>query len=154
MTRTLHLGRLAICYFALALPAAAQLDSASLHAKFGSPLDRETYHMPAGFDLVVDYGSNHQVCKLQVPALMPTDEKVSNSDVMKARMYAFLSELIPNSMRGKELGRFMNAMGIQSFLTIDYEHITVGESQDGSNSFAGTITVSFKTEGCQKPAVP
>ena len=51
--------------------------------------------MPAGFLLVVDYGANHQVCKMQVPALMPTDEKISNTDVMKQRMYAFFSELVP-----------------------------------------------------------
>jgi hypothetical protein len=61
-----------LCFLALALPASAQLDSAQLRVKFGAPLDRETFHIPAGFDLVVDYGVGHQVCKLQVPALMPT----------------------------------------------------------------------------------
>ena len=51
--------------------------------------------MPEGFDLVVDYGANSQVCKLQVPALMPTTESVDNATVMRQRMYHFLSELVP-----------------------------------------------------------
>ena len=45
----------AICCLGFALPAVAQLDSYALHAKYGSPLNRETFHLPAGFDLVVDY---------------------------------------------------------------------------------------------------
>src|SRR5256885_12283886 len=60
--------------------------------KYGTPLNRENFHMPAGFDLVVDYGASNQVCKLHVPALMPTTEQVSNAAVMKQRMYDFLGE--------------------------------------------------------------
>ena len=66
--------RLLICVLIWALPAVAQLDSPALRAKFGAPLNRETFHLPAGFDLVVDYGPDLQVCKLEVPSLMPTDE--------------------------------------------------------------------------------
>ena len=64
---------LALC-FSLTLSAVAQLDSAALDAKFGIPLNRKIFRMPESFDLVVDYGANSQVCKLQVPALMPTTE--------------------------------------------------------------------------------
>lgn len=67
---------LVVC-FSSALPALAQLDSAGLRAKFGMPLNRETFHMPAGFDLLVDYGANGQACTLQVPALMPTTEGIA-----------------------------------------------------------------------------
>ena len=93
-----HLAPLLVLCLSFALSAAAQLDSAALHAKFGTPLNRETFHMPAGFDLVVDYGANSQVCKLQVPALMPTTESVENATVMKQRMYDFLSQLVPASI--------------------------------------------------------
>lgn len=102
-----RLARLLVLCLSFALSAAAQVDSAALHAKLGTPLNRETFHMPAGFDLVVDYGANNQVCKLQVPALMPTTESVANATVMKQRMYDFLSELVPDSIRGKELTRGM-----------------------------------------------
>ena len=91
-----RLARLLVLCLSFALSAAAQVDSAALHAKSGSPLNRETFHMPAGFDSVVDYGANNQVCKLQVPALMPTTESVANATVTKQRMYDFLSELVPD----------------------------------------------------------
>jgi hypothetical protein len=82
-----HVARLLVLCFSFTLSAVAQLDSAALHAKFGMPLNRETFHMAAGFDLVVDYGANSQVCKLHVPALMPSTERVSYATVMKQRMY-------------------------------------------------------------------
>ena len=46
----------------LTLPAFAQIDSAQLRDKFGAPLSRETFRVPLGFDLVVDYGAGNQVC--------------------------------------------------------------------------------------------
>src|SRR5689334_19782782 len=137
---------------ACALPGAAQLDSAALRAKYGAPLDRETYHMPSGFDLTVDYGANHQACKLQVPALMPSDEKISNSDVMRNRMYAFLSELLPDSIRGRELHRGVMVSGMHSVLLVEYERISFAESKDESQPFAGVLTITFKNQDCRQPA--
>ncbi len=55
-----------LCLLALALPASAQFDSAQVRVKFGSPLNREIFGIPPGFDLVVDYGGGNRVCKLQV----------------------------------------------------------------------------------------
>jgi hypothetical protein len=63
---------------ALAVPTSAQLDSAQLRVKFGAPLDREIFHVPQGFDLVVDYGVRRQVCTLHVPAVMPTDSQMDS----------------------------------------------------------------------------
>ena len=84
-----HVG-LAVCCVLLTVPAMAQLDSSALRAKYGPPLNRETYRMPAGFDVIVDYGAGNQVCKIQVPALMPTQEKIARAAEMKQRMYDFL----------------------------------------------------------------
>jgi hypothetical protein len=150
MVSKLRLTQLLVCCFSFTLPAAAQLDSAALRMKYGTPLDRETFHMPAGFDLVVDYGSSNQVCKLQVPALMPTTEQVSNSAVMKQRMYDFLGELVPAAMRGKELGRGAWVMGAAASLTwIEYEHVKVSELQVGQPfSLDNTITVTFTSDSC------
>ena len=130
--------------------AAAQLDSAMLHAKYGMPLNREVFHMPEGFDLVVDYGANTQVCKLQVPALMPTTERVSNATVMKQRMYDFLAELVPASIRGKELNRGIMAMGASSLVFVIYENVTVNELQMGEPfSHDNNIAMSFKRDDCR-----
>jgi len=129
----------------------AQQDSYALRAKFGPPLNRETFHIPPGFDLVVDYGAGNQACRMEVPALMPTDEKVQNSAVMKQRMYDFLAEVAPASMRGKELGRMAQQMGTISLMSVDYEHVKVSELQVGNQHDRGTITVRFKSYDCQRP---
>jgi|HubBroStandDraft_1064217.scaffolds.fasta_scaffold39403_3 hypothetical protein len=159
MGSQLRLGVFTMCCLGFALPATAQLDSYALHAKFGPPLNRETFHIPAGFDLVVDYGPSNQVCKLEVPALMPIDEKVEkveNSAVMKQRMYDFLGELVSASMRGKELRRGAVQMGLASMSFIEYENITISEPQDGNQPFSKdhTITVTFKSYDCQRPSGP
>jgi len=143
-----NLNRL-LCVLVLTLPASAQLDSAQLRVKFGAPLSREIFRVPPGFDLVVDYGPGNQVCKLQVPVLMPTDAaKIRNTDDRKQKMHAFLAELVPDSTRGKELGRGMSQTGAFSGRGFDeYEHVTVVETYSGSND---TITVTFKDAGCQQ----
>jgi hypothetical protein len=133
------------------LPVFAQIDSSALRAKFGSPMSRETFHMPAGFDMVVDYGASNYVCRLEVPSLMPTQEKVSNLEDMTKKMYLFLEELVPASMRGKELGKMMQTMGLSSLVTTEYEHVTVSESQRTGESFGhnNRITLIFKSETCR-----
>ena len=101
--------------------------------------------MPAGFDLVVDYDAGNQVCKLEVPALMPTNAKVSNADDMKRRMYDFLVDLVPTSVRGKELRRGAFMSGMASFSSVEYEHVTIHEFQYANQPFDSNniITVTF-----------
>ena len=109
---------------------------------------REIFHVPPGFDLVVDYGAGNQVCKLQVPALMPTDAKVQNADDMRQKMHAFLAELVPDSIRGKELQRFQGQTGAFSARGgYEYDHVRIVETYSGSND---TITVWFKNAACQQ----
>jgi hypothetical protein len=147
MSSKLHSGIFAICCLGFALPAVAQLNSSALRSKYGPPLNRETFHMPQGFDLVVDYDAANQACKMEVPALMPTNAKVSNSEEMKKRMYDFLADLVPAAMRGKELGTLM----VASVSFVEYEHVTIGELQHGDQRFGrnNTITVTFKN--CETP---
>ena len=150
MKSNLHLGLVVMCCFGFTLPAAAQLDSFALRAKYGAPLDRETFRMPAGFDLVVDYGANRQVCRLEVPALMPSHEKISNTATMKQRMYVFLSDLVPGSTRGNELRQWATVMGTVSLLSVEYEHVIINELQHADEPFGkNTITVAFKDTQCQ-----
>jgi hypothetical protein len=128
--------RLALGGLLLALPALAQLNSAGLRAKFGAPLNRETFHVRAGLDIAVDYGRNQQVCTIEIPVLPAqndTDE--------------FLAELVPDSVRGKELSRMMSQMGLAWASTVEYEHVTISETGHGDTRHA--TTVRFKTEGCR-----
>ena len=144
MSSKLHSVVFAFCCLGFALPGVAQLNSSALRSKYGPPLNRETFHMPAGFDLIADYDAANQVCKLKVPALMPTNEQVSNAAAMKRRMYDFLADLVPAAMRGKELNRGAFMSGLISWSSVEYEHVTIIEAQVG-DPFGrdNTITVTF-----------
>ena len=145
MSSKLHSGIFAICCLGFALPAVAQLNSSTLRSKYGPPLNRETFHMPQGFDLVVDYDAANQACKMVVPALMPTDAKVGNSEEMKKRMYDFLADVVPAAMRGKELRRGAFMSGLSSMSSVEYEHVTIHEFQYANQPFDSNniITVTF-----------
>ena len=149
MQSKLHLGLFALC----CLPAFAQLDSSTLRAKLGQPLNQEIFRMPGGFDLIVDYGvGTTLVCKLEVPALMPRDPaKVSNTTELRRRMYDFLADLVPASERGKEGGTIHFQSGLISQMTTEYENVTVSQVQNDSQPETGTITIMFKNAGCQTP---
>jgi hypothetical protein len=127
--------RLAIGCLLLAIPAFAQLDSAALRTKFGAPLNRETFHTPLGFELVVDYGKNHEVCKLEIPA------------EPKSEMERFLLELVPDSVRGKELTSGQWIVGGLSVSSVLYEHVIV-QKKDVSGR-PETLSVEFRKEACQ-----
>lgn len=131
---------LLIPLLAFFLPAAAQLNSSALRAKFGAPLNRETFHL-TGFDLIADYGPVNQVCRLQMPARLVS--------APPQRMQQFLEELVPDSIRGKKLGEFASSAGIISLESTQYEHVIISRSHDASRPFDGTITVTFTGNGCQ-----
>jgi hypothetical protein len=142
-----------LCLLAFALPAAAQLDSAQLRGRFGAPLNREIFRVPPGFDLVVDYAADHQVCTLQVPAVMPTNSQVQVGAEMKQKMYAFLADLVPDAMRGKESRRSVLVSGAFSRSFVEYEHVTISEAEYANQPFDSiyhTITVRFHNAGCQQ----
>jgi hypothetical protein len=143
-----------VCLLALAFQASAQLDSTQLRGKFGAPLNREVFHVPPGFDLVVDYEANHQACTLQVPAVMPTDSTIQNGAEMKQKMYGFLADLVPDSIRGKEMNRGVLMMGAFSLSIVEYEHVMISEANYANQPFDSSynkITVRFKNAGCQQP---
>jgi hypothetical protein len=154
MSSKLRSGIFTICCLGFAMPVVAQLNSSALRSKYGPPLNRETFHMPAGFDLIVDYDAGNQLCKMKVPALMPTEEKVANSEQMKRRMYDFLADLLPPAMRGKELNRGAFMSGLISMSSVEYEHVTINELQYANQPFSrdNTITVTFKN--CETPPLP
>jgi hypothetical protein len=148
----LRISRLALLSFAGLGCAMAQLSSSGLRAKFGPPVDRETFHVPPGFDVVVDYAPGMSVCQVQVPSLMPSDEKVRNPEEMSRRMHEFLADLIPASIRGKEVNGYVMVNGVSYLSYVEYENVTISEPHpDGERFGASTITVRFKRPNCAQP---
>ncbi len=122
-----------------------QIDSYQLRAKYGPPLDRETFTISPGFQIIVDYGTDRQVCRLEVPANQPGVGSQKQVDDV-------LMELVPMSMRGKQLGSLITTSGNSSFKYTMYEHVDISEPVYASDIVQlSPVRVTFKREACQNP---
>jgi hypothetical protein len=137
---TSHIPVMFCLIFAAAL--FGQIDSYQLRAKYGQPLDRETFILSPGFQIIVDYGPDRQACRLELPASSPSGTEQQVDDV--------LLELVPMSVRGKELGSGLISMSRASIKFTDYEHISIGEPQDPDHPGRRTgVRVTFKRDECR-----
>src|SRR5258706_7672226 len=94
-----------------------------LRAKYGPPVARETFVVRPDFEMVVDYAANGHVCRIQLPPEAPGQEPGVKT---QQAVDDFLLELVPLTMRGKELGRMMAATGsVHSESVVRYENVTI-----------------------------
>jgi hypothetical protein len=139
-----------MCCWGFASPVFAQIDASALRVKYGLPLRRETFNVQPGIEMIVDYGPHDQVCGLQLPAGISTRGPVSRGFVTKQQIDVVLTDLVPASMRGKELGRLFEAMGRASVWVVEYEDVTISEPQDPDHPGNRTgVAVRFKNEDCR-----
>ena len=72
--------------------------------------------------------------------------------ITRQQIDAILNEVVPPSLRGKELGGMATAAGAIMMFSTDYEHVTISEIK---NAAIGTgITVTFKDPACPKKMAP
>jgi hypothetical protein len=76
------------------------MTASQLRAKFGPPLSRETFMVSPGFEIVVDYADNQEVKRIELPGTAPDKSGASTPEPVEEA----LLELVPLSMRGKEIG--------------------------------------------------
>lgn len=133
---------LAVGCLTFVLPAAAQIDSDALRAKFGIPLAQETFRIPSGIDVVADYGPHGQACQLEFVATGASDKQVDE----------LVADLVPLSMRGKKLGEIVIFMGLPSVTSVNYEHVAISEPGETGRPGrrTGPVVVAFKNDACQK----
>jgi hypothetical protein len=124
--------------------ALAQVDEATFRAKFGQPLARQTFKIPAG-EMVVDYAANGHVCRIQLPPVAPDNRQPGMKSA--AAMDEFALKLVPLSLRGKELQRLSMANGRISMVTTEYENVTLFEPREGDRRTS--VSIQFKRENCQ-----
>jgi hypothetical protein len=126
-----------LCIFAFATALFGQIDTDVLRAKYGPPLARETFVISPGFQLVVDYGSNRQVCRLELR------ESAQQADDI-------LLELVPMSLRGKNLGTMFAQNGLASVKITDYEQVMISEPDDLDHpGRRSSVSLRFKREDCR-----
>jgi hypothetical protein len=123
-----------------------QMDTSTLRAKYGEPIPRETFQVRRNIEAVVNYGTDHQVCKIDLPAgsYVNPPHGASNHDLDQV-----IDELVPPSMRGKEINKGVAASGRIAVSFTEYEHITISEPQDPDHPGRRTsVTITFKRPDC------
>ena len=133
-----------------------QMTSDSLRGKYGAPLDRETFTVGPGLEMVVDYAISGHLCPLKFPSSHNIIGDAGPGIVTTKMVNEALDEVLPPGQRGKELGRRIISSGALSVLIIEYERVTFSQPEDVNKpAQRGEITITFKGETCrgQDPAL-
>ena len=138
--------------FGVALVAATsafgQIDAFNLRAKYGAPLDRETFVVRPGIEMVVDYGPGKQVCQIQLPSGTQIVGSLPAGLITKQQIDEVLDEVVPSSIRGKQISEAMMSTGVNALSIVDYENASIDEMQSGG--VGKGITVTFHDPTCPK----
>jgi hypothetical protein len=136
--------------------AFGQVDATTLRAKYGDPinygklLNIETFKVRNNITMMVNYGPSGQACRIVVhPAGQSTVRQAPPDIATKQQVDEVLQEVVPPSMRGKEMRSAMTEMGAVSFLLIEYEHLSITELL--KNETPRNVKVAFKQQGCETP---
>ena len=144
-------NKLLPCVFAalvtFAFSAFAQFDAGGfatdLRAKYGPPLAREVFAIPAG-EMAVDYATSGHVCRINLPGIGPEE---GHSGVSSPKgIDDFLLKLLPLTMRGKELRQMVFQSGVNSIFSTEYENVTISAASNGQGPTG--VTVIFTNEKC------
>ena len=144
-------NKLLPCVFAalvtFAFSAFAQFDAGGfatdLRAKYGPPLAREVFAIPAG-EMAVDYATSGHVCRINLPGIGPEE---GHSGVSSHKgIDDFLLKLLPLTLRGKELRQMAFQSGVNSIFSTEYENVTISAASNGQGPTG--VTVIFTNEKC------
>ena len=133
--------------FTFAFSAFAQFDAGrfatDLRAKYGPPLVREVFAIPAG-EMAVDYATSGHVCRINLPGIGPEEGHTGVSS--PKGIDDFLLKLLPLTMRGKELRKMVFQSGVVSISSTEYENVTISAASNGQGPTG--VTVIFTNEKC------
>jgi hypothetical protein len=111
-------------------------------------LDRETFTVRPGIEMVVDYGPSRQACQIQLPSGMKIVGTVPPGSASKKQIDEVLDEVVPASIRGKLLNELLMVTGAPSMSLKLYENLTIAETHNGG--IGNGITVTFTNAACPK----
>jgi hypothetical protein len=95
-----------------------------LRAKYGPP-HGNTFTVSPGFEIVVEYEPDGQIRRIEFPGTAPDAIGATTPQ----RVDEVLLELVPISMRGKEIGTGVKRFGVFTRYTL-YEHVMITEAED------------------------
>ena|ERR1019366_6908734 len=137
--------------FVVCCTAFGQMDTSTLRAKYGEPIARETFQVRPNIEAVMNYGTGHQVCKIELPpgSYMNIVGEIPPHFATKQQVDEVIDELIPPSVRGKEIGSSLASAGRLSERFTEYEHIKLPEPQDPDHPGRRTsVTITFNRPDC------
>jgi hypothetical protein len=124
----------------------AQVNASSLRARYGAPLERETFEVRPGIELLVDYGPNRQACRMQLPSGAQYAGPAPAGAITRQQIDEVVEELVPLSTRGKEGNRMQMSMGMNTLSVVEYEHVRISELTAGGRGEG--IIITFKDPAC------
>ena len=139
----------AILGLILASSAAGQVDASALRAKYGAPLNRETFTVRPGIEMIVDYSpTSNQACRLELPGEAPMPEDVAPGVGVNIHkpIDDLMEEIVPLSMRGKEQVKMCESAGVNSMCSIQYDKVSIVETFEGGRR--GAVIARFKAVDC------
>src|SRR5258706_2186697 len=132
--------------FVVCCTAFGQMDTSTLRAKYGEPIARETFQVRSNIEAVVNYGTAHQVCKIDLPpgSYVNPPHGASNHDVDRV-----IDELVPPSVRGKEINKGVMRAARIAVSRTEYENITISELLDPDHpGMRAGVTIPFNRSDC------
>lgn len=135
--------------FVVCCSAFGQMDTSTLRAKYGEPIARETFQVRPNIEAVVNYGTGHQVCKIDLPAGTNIVGEIPPHFATKQQVDEVIDELVPPAMRGKGGPHMIAASGRISMSISEYENVTISEPQDPDHPGRRTaVWITFKRPDC------
>jgi hypothetical protein len=137
--------------FVVCCSAFGQMDTSTLRPKYGEPLARETLQVRPNIEAVVNYGTGHQVCKIDLPpgSYVNIVGEIPPHFATKQQVDEVIDELVPPSVRGKKIGSSFASAGRLSERFTDYEHLKLHEPQDPDHPGRRTgVTITFNRADC------
>ena len=137
--------------FVVCCTAFGQMDTSTLRAKYGQPLARETFQVRPNIEAVMNYGTSHQVCKIELPpgSYMNIVAEIPHRFATKQQVDEVIDELVPPSVRGKEINQGVGSAGRLAVSLSEYENVTISEPLDPDHPGRRTsVTITFKRPDC------
>ena len=115
------------------------MHGSTLREKYGAPQTKQVFMVRPGIEMLVTFGPNETVCKVEIPFGAATKEELD----------AIAEEVVPLSMRGKELHRSFHRFGALGTSLTVYEMVTITQQSvsDGSPE-KYRMTMTFNDECC------
>ena len=114
----------------LAAYLASPQSSRELRSRYGEP-DIERFIVRPGIALTVEYGSDGLACEMLIEPPLPLFHGDQQTLYMSSdEVTSVVDEVVPISVRGLQIGNFIQEMGRNRYELTKYENVSIGRSTD------------------------